>query len=94
MITLVAEHFVNKGQMESAKKIFQTVSESVKKAPGFVSRQILVSQKDPSLVTTITSFQSQEAFDKWRQTIKLSEADLKKAFGKINSVPYNVRDKV
>ena len=94
MITLVAEHQVNPGQQQLANKIFQTVSESVKKAPGFVTRQILVGQKDPLKVTTITSFQSQEAFDQWRQTIKITEADRNKAFAKVISEPYNVSVKI
>ncbi len=72
MVTLIAEHWVSPGQMDNANKIFQEVGSSVSKAPGFVSRKVMVSQKDSTKITTVTSWESQEALNKWREVRSFS----------------------
>ena len=67
MITLIAEHWVNDGQASKKDLIFKEVSASAKKAPGFVSRFILSSQKDSTKFTSVTTWESQEAFDNWKE---------------------------
>lgn len=55
--------------MDAANEMFQAVSDSVQLVPGFISRQVLVSEKDPMKVTAINSWQSKEAFQKWMQAL-------------------------
>ena len=61
MLTVIAEHWVNDGQIDKKDLIFKEVSASAKKAPGFVSRFILTSQKDPTKFSTVTTWENQEA---------------------------------
>ena len=68
MITIVAEHEVKPDKLGEAFKIFDKISKTQTKAEGFISRQILISKKDPSKITTIATWISQEARDKWRET--------------------------
>jgi len=67
MITIVAEHNVKSNKFDEAFKIFDNITETITKAEGFISRQILISKKDPSKITTISTWISQEARDKWRE---------------------------
>ena len=67
MITIVAEHTVKSDKLNEAFKIFDNISETITKAEGFISRQILISKKDPFKITTISTWLSQEARDKWRE---------------------------
>lgn len=67
MITIVAEHDVKPDKLNEAFTIFDNVTETITKAEGFISRQILISKKDPTKITTISTWISQEARDKWRE---------------------------
>ena len=96
MVTVVAEHWLNAGQADTMKRIFMEVSESARKAPGFVSRVILSSQKDSTKFTTITSWESQEAFDKWREIRSFSFGSdlIHQAFSKEVVDIYNLTEEV
>ncbi len=73
MITIVAEHDVKSGKLDQAFNIFDKITETITKAEGFISRQILISKQDPSKITTISTWISQEARDKWRETYPPSD---------------------
>lgn len=96
MISVIADHVVNSGQMDNANKIFDEVSASAKKAKGLASRTIIVSQKDPTRILTVTNWDSQEAFDAWRKVRKFSfDAEhLHKVFSKEVVEIYNIAKKV
>ncbi len=96
MITIVAEHWVNPGQMDKVNRIFKEVSEGAKEAPGFVSRHIMASQKDSTKFTTVTSWESQEALDKYREVRSFSFGTdfIHEAFSKEVVDIYNVTEQV
>ncbi len=96
MITVIADHVVNAGQMDAANKIFEEVTASAKKAKGLASRSIIVSQKDANRIITVTNWDSQEAFDAWRKVRKFTfdAAHLHKVFSKEVVEIYNVAKKV
>ncbi len=92
MITVIAEHWVKPGQNAKAEKIFTEVSASAKKAPGFVSRYVIVSQQDPSKMTTVTNWKTQNDFDQWKKVRKFSFGPefIHEAFSKEVGEFYNV----
>lgn len=96
MITVVAEHWVKPGQEAKANRIFSEVTESAKKAPGFVSRAVLVSQKDPSKMTTVSNWKTQADFDEWKKVRKFSFGPefIHEAFSKEVGEFYNVQKTV
>ena len=91
MLILISEHWVKPGQMDNANKIFQTVTDNTRGAPGLISRYIAVSQKDPMKVTTVTTWQSQEAATSWRQShpLSISRDQLEEAFSNEVSERYD-----
>jgi heme-degrading monooxygenase HmoA len=94
MITVIAEHWINDGQVDKKDLIFKEVSASAKKAPGFISRFILTSQKDSTKFSTVTTWDNQEALDNWKE-VRWSEFSfgtdiLHEAFSKEVAEVYDV----
>jgi heme-degrading monooxygenase HmoA len=68
MITLVTLHIVHEPNREEALWLLRRNTELARQAPGFVSREVLFSRKDPSRGYSITTWQTEEDMDRFLQS--------------------------
>jgi heme-degrading monooxygenase HmoA len=66
MIGVLTHHWAKSDKIDAAKKLLDGNGTAQSKAPGFVSRQTLYSISDPSKITTIVVWDSNEIYDQWR----------------------------
>ncbi len=66
MIGVLTHHWAKPDKVEDAKKLLDRNGAAQSKAPGFVSRQTLYSISDPTKITTIVVWDSDEIYDRWR----------------------------
>ena len=66
MIGVLTHHWAKSDQIESARKLLDGNGLAQSKAPGFGSRQTLYSQSDPTQITTLVTWDSNEIYDAWR----------------------------
>jgi heme-degrading monooxygenase HmoA len=66
MIGVLTHHWAKADKVEEAKKLLDRNGAAQSKAPGFVSRQTLYSTSDPTKITTIVVWDSNEIYDQWR----------------------------
>jgi heme-degrading monooxygenase HmoA len=66
MIGVLTHHWAIPEKVEDAKKLLDRNGVAQSKAPGFVSRQTLYSVSDPTKITTIVVWDSNEIYDQWR----------------------------
>jgi heme-degrading monooxygenase HmoA len=66
MIGVLTHHWAKSDQVEAARTLLDRNGLAQSKAPGFVSRQTLYSLSDPTKITTLVVWDSNEIYDKWR----------------------------
>jgi heme-degrading monooxygenase HmoA len=66
MIGVLTHHWAKPDKVEEARKLLDRNGLAQSKAPGFVSRQTLYSLSDPTKITTLVVWESNEIYDKWR----------------------------
>jgi heme-degrading monooxygenase HmoA len=66
MIGVLTHHWAKADKVEEARKLLDGNGLAQSKAPGFVSRQTLYSVSDPTKITTLVVWDSNEIYDKWR----------------------------
>lgn len=66
MIGVLTQHWANEDDVTRARELLDRNGLAQSKAPGFVSRQTLYSPSDPTRVTTLVIWDSDEIYDKWR----------------------------
>ena len=66
MIGVLTHHWAKPDQIEAAKKLLDGNGTAQSKAPGFVSRQTLYSLGDPTKITTLVVWDSNDIYDQWR----------------------------
>jgi heme-degrading monooxygenase HmoA len=66
MIGVLTHHWAKPDKVEEAKKLLDGNGTAQSKAPGFVSRQTLYSLGDPTKITTVVVWDSNEIYDQWR----------------------------
>ncbi|MFQ5872227.1 MAG: antibiotic biosynthesis monooxygenase family protein [Dehalococcoidia bacterium] len=74
MITLVAEHWITPEFMDGAMKVFRDNTEKPKEGGGFVSRLVLKSLSDPSKITTVTTWKTEEEYQKFMAALEKGRA--------------------
>jgi heme-degrading monooxygenase HmoA len=65
MITLVTLHVVHEPNRDQALWLLRRNTELARRAPGFVSREVLFSRKDPSRGYSITTWESEADLDRF-----------------------------
>ena len=68
MITSVNKHWMNPEKLEESKEVFAEWSRVTRAFGGLVFRQVIQSEEDPLKITTITTWESHEAMDKWHSS--------------------------
>ena len=66
MIGVLTHHWAKPERIEEAKKLLDGNGLAQSKAPGFGSRQTLYSLRDPTKITTLVTWDSDEIYDIWR----------------------------
>lgn len=74
MITLVAEHWIKPEYFDQAMKVFLANNDKLKEAGGMVSRLVLTSLSDPSKITTVTTWENEEGYNRFMDELEKGKA--------------------
>jgi heme-degrading monooxygenase HmoA len=66
MIGVLTHHWAKADSIDAAKQLLDGNGLAQSKAPGFVSRQTLYATNDPTKITTLVIWTSNEIYDQWR----------------------------
>ena len=66
MIGVLTHHWAKAERVDEAKKLLDGNGMAQSKASGFVSRQTLYSTGDPTKITTLVVWTSNDIYDRWR----------------------------
>jgi heme-degrading monooxygenase HmoA len=66
MIGVLTHHWAKPDKVDAARTLLDRNGEAQSKAPGFVSRQTLVSRSDPTKITTLVVWTTNDIYDAWR----------------------------
>ena len=66
MIGVLTHHWAREGSLTEARRLLDGNGLAQSKAPGFVSRQTLYALAEPTKVTTLVVWESNEIYDAWR----------------------------
>ena len=66
MIGVLTHHWAKDGLVDRARELLDGNGLAQSKAPGFGSRQTLYSRTDPTKITTLVTWESNEIYDAWR----------------------------
>ena len=66
MIGVLTHHWAKPDQLEAARKLLDGNGLAQSKAPGFGNRQTLYSLGEPTKITTLVTWESDEIYDAWR----------------------------
>ncbi|MEE8290221.1 MAG: antibiotic biosynthesis monooxygenase [Candidatus Tectomicrobia bacterium] len=66
MIGVLTHHWAKENTIDAARQLLDRNGEAQSKAPGFVSRQTLISLSDPTKITTLVAWDSNDIYDAWR----------------------------
>lgn len=68
MIGVLTHHWAKENKVDQARRALQGNGKAQSKAPGFGSRQTLYSLVDPTKITTLVIWDSNEIYDAWRSS--------------------------
>jgi heme-degrading monooxygenase HmoA len=66
MIGVLTHHWAKADKIDEAKRLLDRNGEAQSKAAGFVSRQTLIALADPTKITTLVIWESNDIYDAWR----------------------------
>ena len=79
MIGVLTHHWAKPDEVDEARKLLDRNGAAQSKAPGFVSRQTLLSRSDPTKITTLVVWTTNAIYDAWRaspeRAVAMSGAD-------------------
>ena len=74
MIGVLTHHWASQDKIQDARNLLDRNGLAQSKAPGFGSRQTLYSLSDPTKITTLVTWDSNEIYDAWRASPERAEA--------------------
>jgi len=66
MIGVLTHHWAKQDKIAEAQRLLEGNGLAQSKAPGFGARQTLLSLSDPTKITTLVTWESNEIYDAWR----------------------------
>ena len=66
MIGVLTHHWAKADNIDAARRLLDGNGLAQSKAPGFVSRQTLIALADPTKITTLVVWTTNEIYDAWR----------------------------
>ena len=80
MIGVLTHHWAKEDKIQEARDLLDRNGEAQSRAPGFVSRVTLYSRAEPSKITTLVNWDSNDIYDEWRaspeRSVVMSGADV------------------
>ena len=74
MIGVLTHHWAKEERVGEARRLLDGNGLAQSKAPGFVSRQTLYSQKDGTQIPSLVVWESNEIYDAWRASPERAKA--------------------
>lgn len=74
MIGVLTHHWAKSDKIDEARKLLDGNGLAQSKAPGFGSRHTLYSLADPTKITTLVTWDSNDIYDAWRASPERSVA--------------------
>ena len=74
MIGVLTHHWAKEDKVAEAKRLLDGNGLAQSKAPGFGGRETLYSLADPTKITTLVTWDSNEIYDAWRASPERAEA--------------------
>jgi heme-degrading monooxygenase HmoA len=68
MIGILVHQFAREGAESDGVRLIQTSGEAMKSFPGFKSRYTMVSRNDKQQISTVTFWESHDAYVRWTQS--------------------------
>jgi heme-degrading monooxygenase HmoA len=66
MIGVLTHHWARADKVSEAQTLLDRNGEAQSNAPGFISRQTLLSRSDPTKITTLVVWTTNDIYDAWR----------------------------
>jgi heme-degrading monooxygenase HmoA len=66
MIGVLTHHWAKADKIDEARQLLDRNGDAQSHAPGFVSRETLISLADPTKITTLVLWDSNDIYDAWR----------------------------
>ena len=66
LIGVLTHHWAKADKIEEAKKLLDGNGEAQSHAPGFGARHTFISLSDPTKISTLVTWESNEIYDAWR----------------------------
>ena len=66
MIAVLTHHWAKEGKVAEARALLDGNGRAQSRAPGFVSRVTLHSLTDPTQITSLVTWDSEEIYDRWK----------------------------
>ena len=66
LIGVLTHHWAKEDKVEEAKALLDRNGEAQSRAPGFGARQTFISLADPTKISTLVTWDSNEIYDAWR----------------------------
>lgn len=66
MIGVLTHHWAKKDNVQEARDLLDRNGEAQSRASGFVGRETFYSLGDPTKITTMVKWESNEIYDEWR----------------------------
>ncbi|HCG91861.1 MAG TPA: hypothetical protein DEZ08_08525 [Dehalococcoidia bacterium] len=66
MIGVITHHWAQAEKLQEAKTILDGNGVAQSQAPGFGTRQTMISIADPTQISTLVTWESSEVYDQWR----------------------------
>ncbi len=74
MIGVLTHHWAKEDKVAEAKRLLDGNGLAQSKAPGFGARETLYSLADPTKITTLVTWDSNEIYDAWRASTERAKA--------------------
>ena len=74
MIGVLTHHWAKADRVSEAKALLDRNGEAQSRAPGFGSRQTFISLSDPTKISTMVTWDSNDIYDAWRASPERSVA--------------------
>ena len=66
LIGVLTHHWAKADRVEAAKALLDRNGEAQSRAPGFGARQTFISLADPTKISTLVTWETNEIYDAWR----------------------------
>ena len=74
MIGVLTHHWAEHDQVQNARHILDRNGEAQSKALGFINRTTLLSRTDPTQISSLVLWESDQIYDQWKESPERAKA--------------------